>query len=139
VDTADALRDLSVRYASAVDRRDGDALAALFSPDAVLTVVPGPDSSRSETQMVGRPEIRELPGQVAAFRRTFHLLGQSHYDVHGSTASGEVYCVAHHLGEDSNYVMYIRYQDRYSQSGDEEWRIDQRRVQIDWTERRSLR
>jgi hypothetical protein len=68
-----------------------------------------------------------------------HMLGQSMYEQDGDRATGEVYCLAHHLDPalngPSNYVMYMRYEDRYRRV-DGQWRIETRRVNIDWTDRR---
>jgi hypothetical protein len=105
----------------------------------VFTVVPSADSTRPETESVGLDAIRGLPAQVEQFRRTFHFLGQSRYDISGRVARGEVYCIAHHLLESTNYVMYIRYDDQYAEIDGDGWRISRRRVLIDWTERRGLR
>jgi ketosteroid isomerase-like protein len=136
--TTDQLWQLSVGYASAVDRRDGDALVAVFTPEATVTVVPEPGSERPERQMAGTAEIAQIAVSIARYERTFHFLGQSSYDVGPGSATGEVYCVAHHLKEGQNLVMYIRYADKYRQQTDGSWLICDRRVVVDWSERRPV-
>jgi ketosteroid isomerase-like protein len=130
------LRQLSVAYASAVDRRDAEALVRLFTPDATLTVVAEVESGRPDRQMHGTSEIARIPTSLGRYRRTFHMLGQSSYIIGEDSASGEVYCIAHHLQADDNYVMYIRYDDRYARPATGHWLIAERRVVVDWSERR---
>jgi SnoaL-like domain len=81
---------------------------------------------------------------IKRYPKTYHVLGQSTYEIDGDVATGEVYCMAHHLTPDpgadppagTNYVMFIRYDDEYRAGADGEWRIADRRVLIDWTETR---
>jgi hypothetical protein len=61
----------------------------------------------------------------------------------GEEATGEVYCVAHHLssatpGEGDDYVMYIRYLDAYVREAGDDWRITRRDVITDAVERRDV-
>ena len=69
------------------------------------------------------------------------MLGQSTYAIGDGEATGEVYCVAHHLTPDAhggtNYVMYIRYEDTYRPDADGVWKFAQRRLRVDWTETRA--
>jgi hypothetical protein len=75
---------------------------------------------------------------------TFHMLGQSTYDVdvEHDSATGEVYCMAHHMTRTADggtdFVMFIRYNDDYVRSADGAWRIGLRRVLVDWTETRPV-
>jgi hypothetical protein len=88
--------------------------------------------------MHGHAEIGRVIERIAVYPKTFHMLGQSRYDVRAGTATGEVYCQAHHYAftdeGDVNRVMYIRYLDDYLPAADGTWRISSRRVLVDWTE-----
>ena len=133
------LWSLSVRYARTVDRRDSEGFLDVFLPDAVLTMHV-PAGAGASTTYRGRDDLTRIPVRMAErYLATFHHLGQADYDVSGHAAEGEVYCVAHHLmggpEEFTDYVMHIRYGDRYSLSGSR-WYIAERRVQVDWTETR---
>ena len=69
---------LPQRYASAADRSDGVALAALFSPEGTLTIHDDPGAlgppSRS---LAGRDAIASSVGTLRdRFEATFHMLGQ---------------------------------------------------------------
>ena len=130
--TRAALRNLAERYAQGVDRRDRDVYVSAFHPDATLEVHHPTESEEGINVMRGRDQIGRVPDFIKVYPKTFHLLGQSTYDLDGDRATGEVYCVAHHLTP----VMYIRYDDTY-RCDDGEWRIATRRVNDDWTDQRA--
>jgi hypothetical protein len=139
LDLADlaALRLLAVTYARGVDRRDRGLYLSAFSPSARLEVSP-------TVTMDGHDQIGLVVELIARYDRTLHLLGQSAYEAAPAApagsegpegeATGEVYCVAHHFSADGHdYVMYIRYDDRYTRC-DGRWLIAARRVLVDATQ-----
>jgi hypothetical protein len=139
-DLGQTLRDLSTRYAAGVDRRNRDYFLGAFHPDATMLVDrPGSDQPHP---LHGHQEIGRVVEWIAAYPKTFHLLGQSQYDVSESAAVGEVYCQANHYAStdqgDVNRVMHIRYQDEYRPGADGTWRIGLRQVVVDWTETRPI-
>ena len=100
--------------------------------------------------MQGHASLAKIIERIARFDRTYHLIGNSRYDLTDDAATGEVYCVAHHVpgdaaagaeprpnGVPTSYVMYIRYRDEYVRA-DGEWRIRDRQVLVDFTEHRPL-
>jgi SnoaL-like protein len=141
--TQAALRSLSERYAQAVDRRDGDAFAAVFLPEGRIRVFNPAEADAPIGQTVGRQALAGVPASVGArYTRTQHFLGQSTYEIGDGVATGEVYCLAHHLaplprGGASEYTMFIRYADRYRLGADRAWSIEERHVLVDWTETRT--
>jgi hypothetical protein len=90
--------------------------------------------------MRGQDQIGRVTDVIARYPKTYHVLGQSTYEIDGERAVGEVYCIAHHLTPDrhggTNYVMYIRYDDCYRRD-EGVWRIETRWVIVDWTELRA--
>jgi 3-phenylpropionate/cinnamic acid dioxygenase small subunit len=134
------LRELAVRYATACDRRDTAAFAAVFTEDGRLRVFQSADAPAPRTDVAGREQLAGIPGLLERFHRTLHFVGNTSYRVEGDEAEGEVYCIAHHVrlhgGAASDHVMFIRYQDRYRRAGS--WRIADRRVLVDWTETRPV-
>ena len=138
IETERALRSLSEVYASAADRRELGRVADLFLPDGVLEVF-YPAQSRPRRYQ-GHEAIRGSWQRLSRFRLTMHLLGQATFDIDREEATGEVYCVAHHLDAeklDTDYVLYIRYGDRYrAVSG--RWGIVLRQVRTLWTETRTI-
>ncbi len=137
-----ALRSLAERYASAVDRRDADTLLGAFHPDATLGVYSASDPDTPLNRRTGHQGIGGIPAALEVYARTFHLLGQSVYDIGEGVATGEVYCVAHHLIPNrhggTDRVMFIRYEDTYSPAVDGAWKIATRRVVVQWTETRAV-
>jgi hypothetical protein len=135
------LFELSRRYAAAVDRRDVDAFLSVFAPDGRMSLCTGRDPDEVVRVITGHEELAAVPARLRRYDRTFHFVGQAGYEVDGERASGEIYCIAHHLtvgpSGAENKVMYIRYLDEYIAGPPGGWRIDHRRVQVDWTEVRA--
>ena len=138
--TRQELRSLAERYAQGVDRRDVDTFVALFHDDAAI-VIHDPSESTDPRELRGIERLAKVPDAIQRYPKTFHLLGQSTYDIGDGEATGEVYCIAHHLTTDvhggTNYVMYIRYEDTYRPDADGVWKFAQRRLRVDWTETRA--
>ena len=139
-DVADrlALRALVDRYASAVDARDADAFAALFTADGVLAVYES-EGREPVVEYRGHEALRDVMGLLRTFSTTFHVMANHICETAGDEAAGEVYCTAHHLTETgegaTNLVMYIRYRDAYLRTT-AGWRFSRRDVLRQWTEER---
>lgn len=135
------LRTLAERYAQGVDRRDAETFVALFHDDAVITIH-DPSESDEPRELRGIDRLAKVPEAIKRYPKTFHLLGQSTYDIGDGEATGEVYCIAHHLTPDdhggTDYVMFIRYEDTYRPSDDGAWKFAHRRLRVDWTETRAV-
>lgn len=135
-----ALLDVAYAYARHADHVDAESLGALFVEDGVLRItrrgVDGPPVER-----VGRAEIVSAIRRLDRYEKTFHLVGNSYYEIDGGEATGEVYCVAHHVhgdpGSRRDHVMMIRYHDRYRREPGG-WKIVERELHVDWTEERSV-
>jgi hypothetical protein len=129
-------------YAHFVDRREPDAVAELFTEDGVLAVYNGdPDVVEPDRVRSGRHEISTAMAWMSRYEMTTHFLGQQTVDIDGDTASGETYCMAHHItdvdGARHDKVMAIRYLDRYRRVG-AEWKFEERRLAVDWIDDREL-
>jgi SnoaL-like protein len=141
---SDALMELSRAYARAVDRQDPDGFRRVFTTDATLRISAHGDPGHVVRTVRGHRELGRVPQGLERYHRCYHFLGQGSYQVAEDGATGEVYCIAHHLtvGEAEedveDVVMYIRYADRYERDvGDARWLIADRLVQVDWTETRA--
>jgi hypothetical protein len=137
-----ALRRLSARYAAGADRGDGAIYAGVFLPDAEMRVYRLPDVDTPMTEMAGHDQLAQVPGMLGKrYARTFHFVGQCVYEIADGEATGEVYCLAHHLSTDrhggTDYVMHMRYQDAYRRDERGDWKIAARVAFIDWTETRA--
>ena len=135
-----ALRDLVEAYARCADRIDGEGLAALFMPEGVLRIVRrGVEETPAER--IGREEIATAISRLDRYVATFHFVGNHYVTVDGDEATGEAYCIAHHLlgesGSQIDHVMMIRYQDQYRRQPDG-WKLAVRELRVDWTEERTV-
>ena len=133
------LRQLAERYARACDRGDGALYASVFLPEGWCHVTRA--GKPAGVGQRGHEELSKVPGFLRRYTETFHFLGQSTYEIGDGEATGEVYCLAHHLTADlhggTNHVMHIRYHDIYRPGSDGQWKIADREVTIDWTETRA--
>jgi hypothetical protein len=133
------LRALADSYAHAADRNERDTFLSVFHPDARLVVF-DPDGEEPRSVREGHEALGAIPGLLSRYDKTFHFVGNHRYAVDGDSASGEVYCIAHHRSHDehgaSDFVMLIRYLDAYRRDDSGAWRIAERVVRQEWTESR---
>ena len=115
------IRSLPIRYAAAVEARDVDAMAELFSPHARFgSYGEGPDGLR-------RLMTDSLTGSLFAVILVANHLIDLHDDSHGS---GQVWahCYAH-TRADGFVDQLIRYEDRYEKL-DGRWLVNHRRHRL---------
>jgi hypothetical protein len=76
-----------------------------------------------------------------AYETATHFNGQSTIVLNGARASGESYCLAHHVslanGKRSLMVASIRYLDSFAKTNGR-WRFSERQLMVDWIETRPL-
>jgi SnoaL-like domain len=133
----EGLRALVDAYATACDNRDGEAFGSLFTPDATMTIYQ-PFETEPLVTLEGADAMPNAIAPLSQYRGTLHLMANHTAEVDGDSASGETYCLAHHLrptdeGGVEDLVMMIRYGDRYARAGDR-WQFAHRDVRILWTE-----
>lgn len=130
------LYDLALRYARAADRRDYPAFRELFVEKGRIAVHHG-DAFRTEPQfsMEGRETIVGRMNGLERYERTNHVVANQLVEVDGDRATGETYCIAHHIHRDDgvpmNLTMAIRYQDRFVRENGR-WYFEERRLGVDW-------
>jgi ketosteroid isomerase-like protein len=139
-----ALRALVEAYARHADRRQPDEMAALFAGDGRLITYEGdPAVVAPAYQRHGRADLARAFQRLFGYEGTFHLLGQQslEFDGDGDGATGETYCLAHHIeehdGQRALMVMAIRYLDTYTRI-DGQWFFAERKLVVDWRENRPL-
>ncbi|MFZ2530065.1 MAG: nuclear transport factor 2 family protein [Rhodococcus sp. (in: high G+C Gram-positive bacteria)] len=134
--------DLAGRYALAVDERDAVALAALFTADAEFVQPPAITRGAGEIVTVGSDAIAAVVlDSTAHLHRTRHDVYQQVIDNDGDTATGHVYCTAHHLYRGRNGMrdnaIAIRYHDTYRRV-DGRWSIARRVLAVDFVDDRAI-
>jgi ketosteroid isomerase-like protein len=138
--------DLVAAYAAAVDRRDLEALRALFLPDATLTVRRGEAEPEVHRGHAGLAAVVEMLGQ---FEATLHEVSGLVVEWDASEgvadeARGESVCVAHHITrgegrEGIDLILHGRYTDRFARDERGTWRFAARELRVLWTEKRPVR
>ena len=132
-----AIADLGLQYARFVDGRQYERFRGILAKDVILTMHRGdPATNASYHQMTGADEVVKGMSGIEMYLRTQHLVANHWIEFDGDDrASGEVYCTAHHFskvdGVLTDYVMGIRYQDRYVREADG-WKFATRQLGLDW-------
>ena len=127
------IRDVVIRYATALDSRDWTLLAEVFAPDGAA------DYGALAGTPTGPTEIAEACRQVlAGLDASQHMLGNIAVDADGSDrATATSYFRAQHylVGDNgaNTYVVAGVYTDRLRRTADG-WRIDYRTLTPTWTD-----
>jgi len=130
-----AILRLAHLYAQAVDRRNGEALAALFTEEGVI--------DRSGSAWRGRDAMRGIPARLdGLYASTLHTVRNQTVEIDSNTAEGETYSVAMHLKRPENGTQTridwgIRYHDRFVREGGS-WLFVRRELIVDWVESTEL-
>lgn len=135
-DQAD-LRALVERYAHCVDKRDGPALAELFTENGVLVVPDVRHSLEPAHKLRGRTAIADGLEVMRRFDVTMHAVVGQVLEIDGERATGVVSCLAHHVRAGTDTVWFLNYHDTY-QRVDGEWCFSRRELWVDWIEERPV-
>ena len=135
-----AIRELIDAYAHCADRRDAKGQMALFTADTRFIVFMDATTVEPTQQLHGRESLAPVFDNLNTYAATTHFNGQSTISLTGDRATGQSYCLAHHLsvGEDGQRTMMIasiRYLDELVKQ-DGQWLFAERRLMVDWTETR---
>lgn len=141
-ETADrlAIRELVDAYAHCADRRDAKGQMALFTKDTRFLVFMDATAAEPTQELHGREALAPVFDNLNTYRTTTHFNGQSTITLDGSGATGESYCLAHHVSVDGSgqrilMIASIRYLDEFTKQ-DGDWYFSERRLMVDWTETR---
>jgi hypothetical protein len=115
-----AIRELVEAYAHCADRRDGKGQMALFTTDTHFVVYMNAKDPKATTHFIGQSTIFTLTRD---------------------RATGEAYCLAHHVTVDGAkrrlMIASLRYLDTFVKI-DNAWLFSERRLCVDWMEERAL-
>ncbi|WP_051800972.1 nuclear transport factor 2 family protein [Streptomyces sp. NRRL F-525] len=138
-----AIRELIDAYAHCADRRDAKGQMSLFTEDTRFLVFMDATTAAEPTQTLhGRESLAPVFDNLNTYRATTHFNGQSTVTLDGDDrATGESYCIAHHIGVDDSgrrtlMIASIRYLDEFTKQ-DGDWYFAERRLMVDWTETRA--
>jgi len=135
-----AIRELFDAYAHCADRRDAEGQKALFTDDTHFLVYMEGEGSEPTQELNGREALTPVFDDLNRYETTTHFNGQSTVALEGDQATGESYCLAHHLytedGERKLMVASLRYHDTFVRT-DGAWLFAERKLYVDWTETRN--
>jgi len=141
-ETADrlAIGELIDAYAHCADRRDAKGQMNLFTDDTRFVVYMDAASNKLTQELRGREALAPVFDNLNTYTATTHFNGQRTVSVDGDRATGESYCLAHHLsvspdGQRTMMIAAIRYLDAFVKQ-DGAWLFAERRLMVDWTETR---
>jgi hypothetical protein len=137
-----ALRELVEAYAHCADRRDAKGQMSLFTTDTHFVVYMDAKDPNPSQELNSREALAPVFADLDQYAATMHFVGQSTiFTLNGGRATGEAYCIAHHLMVDGEkrrlLVAYLRYLDTFAQI-DGTWLFAERLLYVDWLEERSL-
>jgi ketosteroid isomerase-like protein len=136
-----AIRELIDAYAHCADRRDASGQMALFREDAAFQVFMDSRLSKPTYMLRGRDALAPVFADLRQYQATTHFNGQSTIRLDGDKATGESYCIAHHLTvagvKRTLMIASIRYLDKFAKQNGV-WLFAERKLMVDWTETRGL-
>ena len=137
-----AIRELVDACAQCADRRDADGQKSLFTQDTHFVIYMDGQGSEPTQVLDGRDALTPVFAALRDYQATMHFNGQSTIELDADRATGESYCIAHHLftkdGERQLMVAFLRYHDTFVKR-DGGWRFAERELYVDWTETRASR
>ena len=134
-----AIRELFDAYARCADRRDADGQKSLFTENTHFVVYMDGQGSAPTQVLDGREALTPVFEALNNYQATMHFNGQSTISLAGDRATGQSYCIAHHLfaedGERKLMVAYLRYHDVFVKL-EGRWLFAERNLYVDWNETR---
>ena len=137
-----AIRELIEAYAHCADRRDAKDQMALFTEDTHFVVYMNTKDPTPSQELHSREALAPVFAELNKYDATTHFVGQSTiFTLTPDRATGEAYCLAHHVTVDGGkrrlMVASLRYLDTFVKI-DGGWFFSERRHYVDWMEERAL-
>ena len=137
-----AIRELVERYAHCADRRDAKGQMSLFTQDTRFVVYMDARNPAPTQELHSREALAPVFDDLNKYDATTHFVGQSTlFTLTGERATGEAYCLAHHVTiKDGNrrlMVASLRYLDTFVKI-DGSWLFSERLLYVDWLDERVL-
>ncbi len=137
-----AIRQLIEAYAHCADRRDAKGQMALFTTDTHFVVYMNAKDPKPSQELHSREALAPVFAELNKYHATTHFIGQSTiFTLTRDRATGEAYCLAHHItvggGKRRLMLASLRYLDTLVKI-DGAWLFSERRLHVDWMEERAL-
>jgi SnoaL-like protein len=137
-----AIRELVEAYAHCADRRDAKGQMSLFTADTHFVVFMNAKDPTPSQELHSREALAPVFADLNKYYATTHFVGQSTiFTLTSERATGEAYCLAHHVTVDGGkrrlMVASLRYLDTFVKL-DGAWLFSERLLYVDWLEERAL-
>jgi ketosteroid isomerase-like protein len=137
-----AIRELVEAYAHCADRRDAKGQMALFTEDTHFVVFMSAKDPKPSTDSHSRDALAPVFADLNKYDATTHFVGQSTiFTLSADRATGEAYCLAHHVTVDGEkrrlMIASLRYYDTFVKE-DGGWLFAERQLYVDWVDERGL-
>jgi len=137
-----AIRELVEAYAHCADRRDAKGQMSLFTSDTHFVVFMNAKDPKPSQELHSRETLAPVFADLNKYDATTHFLGQSTiFTLTANRATGEAYCLAHHVTVDGGkrrlMIASLRYNDTFVKSNGD-WLFAERLLYVDWLEERAL-
>jgi hypothetical protein len=137
-----AIRELIAAYAHCADRRDAKGQMSLFTPNTHFVVFMNSKDPKPSQELHSREALAPVFAELNKYDATTHFVGQSTIlTLTSDRATGEAYCLAHHVTVDGGkrrlMVASLRYLDTFVKL-DGAWLFSERLLSVDWLEERAL-
>jgi hypothetical protein len=115
---------------------------SLFTADTHFVVYMNAKDPTPSQELHSREALASVFADLNKYEATTHFLGQSTiFTLTADRATGEAYCLAHHVTVDAGkrrlMLASLRYLDTFVKT-DGEWLFAERRLYVDWLEERTL-
>jgi hypothetical protein len=137
-----AIRELIDAYAHCADRRDAKGQMSLFTADTHFVVYMNAKDPTPSLEFHSREALAPVFAELNKYDATTHFVGQSTiFTLSDNRATGETYCLAHHVTVDEKkrrlMIASLRYLDTFVKVNGA-WLFAERRLYVDWADERPL-
>jgi hypothetical protein len=137
-----AIHELVEAYTHCADRRDAKGQMALFTADTHFVVYMNAKDPKPSQELNSRESLAPVFADLNKYAATMHFLGQTTIlTLANGRATGETYCMPHHLAVDGAkrqlMIAALRYYDTFVKQ-DGVWLFAERKLYVDWIEERIL-
>src|SRR6201981_1744284 len=137
-----AIRELVEAYAHCADRRDAQGQMSLFTADTHFAVYMNAKNPTPSQELHSREALAPVFAELNKYEATTHFLGQSTiFTLSTDRATGEAYCLAHHITVDGGkrrlMVASLRYLDTFVKR-EGGWLFAERLLYVDWIDERAM-
>ena len=137
-----AIRELVEAYAHCADRRDAKGQMSLFTAGTHFVVYMNAKDPTPSQELHSREALAPVFADLNKYEATTHFVGQSTiFTLTKDRATGETYCLAHHVAVDGGkrrlMVASLRYLDTFVKM-EGAWLFAERVLYVDWIDERAM-